>query len=89
MPKERINLTIDTDTRERLQSIADRQGKSVSSVISSWVDRDVDTRIEELKLLQEHNRQILDYRSKVYAEIDKAICACDFKKAQEIMKNYL
>lgn len=89
MSKERINITIDSDTRERLQEIADRQGKSVSALISSWVDKDYDTRLEELKLLQQQNREVLEYRNKVYAEIDKAICACDFDKAQELMKNYL
>lgn len=89
MSKERINITIDSDTRERLQEIADRQGKSVSALISSWVDKDYDTRLEELKLLQQQNREVLEYRNKVYTEIDKAICACDFDKAQELMKNYL
>ena len=89
MAKERMNITIDSDVKERLQVIADRQGKSVSAVISSWVDKDYDTRLEELKLLQEQNREILNYRNKVYAEIDKAICNCNFEKAQELMKNYL
>ena len=86
MAKERINITIDSDTRERLQAIADTQGKSVSAVISSWIDRDIDTRIEELKLLQDQNRQIFEYRNKIYAEIDKAICECDFERAQDLMK---
>ena len=89
MAKERINITIDSDTRERLQAIADTQGKSVSAVISSWVDRDIDTRIEELKLLQEQNRQIFEYRNKIYTEIEKAISNCEFEKAQELMNKYL
>lgn len=89
MAKERLNITIDTDTRDRLNKIADREGKSVSALISSWTDRDIDGRIEELKLLQEQNEKIFNYRNKVYAEIDKAITDCDFDKAQEIMRIYL
>lgn len=89
MAKERLNITIDTDTKERLNKIAERENKSVSAVISSWVDRDLDGRIEELKLLQEQNKKIFAYRNKVYAEIDKAITDCDFDKAQEIMRIYL
>lgn len=89
MAKERLNITIDTDTKERLNEIAEREGKSVSAVISSWTDRDLDGRIEELKMLQEQNDKIFAYRNKVYAEIDKAIANCDFEKAQELMKIYL
>lgn len=89
MAKERLNITIDTDTKERLNEIAEREGKSVSAVISSWTDRDLDGRIEELKMLQEQNDKIFNYRNKVYAEIDKAIANCDFEKAQELMKIYL
>lgn len=89
MAKERLNITIDTDTKERLNEIAEREGKSVSAVISSWTDRNLDGRIEELKMLQEQNDKIFAYRNKVYAEIDKAIANCDFDKAQELMKIYL
>ena len=89
MAKERLNITIDTDTRDRLNQIAERENKSVSAVISSWVDRDLDGRIEELKMLQEQNEKIFNYRNKVYAEIDKAIIVGDFDKAQEIMRIYL
>lgn len=89
MAKERMNITIDTDTRERLQVIAERKGKSISAVISSWIDNDYDTRIDELKLLQEQNRQIFEYRNKIYTEIDKAISNCEFEKAQELMNKYL
>lgn len=89
MAKERLNITIDTDTRDRLNQIADREGKSVSALISSWTDRDIDGRIEELKMLQEQNEKIFAYRNKVYAEIDKAIADCDFERAQEIMRIYL
>lgn len=89
MAKERMNITIDTDTRERLQVIAERKGKSISAVISSWIDNDYDTRIDELKLLQEQNRKIFEYRNKIYTEIDKAISNCEFEKAQELMNKYL
>lgn len=89
MAKERINITLDAGTRGRLVEIAEKQGKSVSAVISSWVDRDMDTRIEELKLLQKQNDEIFKFRNKVYAEVEKAITECNFERAQELMRLFL
>lgn len=75
-PKKNMVLTVDVQTRERLDLLSQLRQKSISAMVADWAEQDV------LKLSQEAERQAINDK---YMEALKPIIASG--KADKILQS--